>query len=292
MAALFNEDFLRRVARLRIAAHRTAANGRHAEHRSAALGAGMEFRDFRAYAPGDDLRRVDFNLYRRSGRLFLRLFEEPRDYPVYVLLDSSDSMYFEQPPRANAARLMAGVVLAAALNQHDRAELHAFGSDLLPALNVTTGKRGLLGALTFIEGLGPAGMTNLGQSIRRFAAVRRRKGLAVVISDFFDPRGTDAIIDALRRLHHDLLLIQVYRPADADPTMTGELMLVDCESNAQVVVTIDAAARRRYQSRYQDFCGQLRSFAARRRSAFLMLNADRSVFAQIGGIFRNGVLYS
>src|SRR5512136_224110 len=99
MGALFTQDFIHSISRLRMMARQVPAGGRHAQHRSRDLGGGMEFRDFRSYVPGDDMRRVDWNLYRRSGRLFLRLFEELEDLPVYILLDVSDSMFFETPPR-------------------------------------------------------------------------------------------------------------------------------------------------------------------------------------------------
>ena len=106
MNELFPPEFVAALSRLRLHAGQVPRGGRHAEQGSAQLGAGMEFRDYRSYQPGDDIRRIDWNFYQRSGRLFLRLFEEERDLPVYVLLDCSDSMFIEDPPRANAASIL------------------------------------------------------------------------------------------------------------------------------------------------------------------------------------------
>ena len=100
LAELFDPDFLASVQRLRISARRVARGGRYAEQRSRDLGHGIEFRDYRPYAPGDDLRAVDWNIYRRLGRVFLRLFEELEDLPLYLLPDVSASLFLEQPPRA------------------------------------------------------------------------------------------------------------------------------------------------------------------------------------------------
>ncbi|MCP4593483.1 MAG: DUF58 domain-containing protein, partial [bacterium] len=130
MGTLFTNDFIRSVARLRILARQVPAGGRHAEQNSRHRGGGIEFRDFRAYVPGDDVRAVDWNLYRRSGQLFLRLFEEPRDLCIHVLLDVSDSMFFEAPPRADAARRMAAVIATVGLNQFDRVSVYPFGAEL------------------------------------------------------------------------------------------------------------------------------------------------------------------
>ncbi len=105
MAELFPKEFVAATTQMRLSAGPVPRGGRHAEHGSVQLGPGMEFRDFRSYMPGDDIRRIDWNLYRRSGRLFLRLFEEERDLPVYILLDCSDSMFFEESPSVRPIRV-------------------------------------------------------------------------------------------------------------------------------------------------------------------------------------------
>ncbi len=290
MATLFSDEFVRAISRLRIVARQVPAGGRHAEHRSRDLGSGMEFRDFRSYVPGDDIRRVDWSLYRRSGRLFLRLFEEPRELPLYILLDVSDSMFFEAPPRADAARLMAGVMAAVGWNQFDRVGIYPFGADLVPPLRPVSGKAMLRRGLDYLERLQSAGPTNVVQAIRRCAAMRLREGLVVLISDFFDPRGIEAVTTALRSLRHRLLLIQVVRQSDVDPSHNGELRMVDCESGAALDVTVTPAVLERYADAYRSFGDKLTSFASRRRAVHLRLDAERPVLAQVGELFVDGVL--
>ncbi len=289
MTTLFTQEFLQSLGRLRILARQVPAGGRHGEHRSRHLGGGIEFRDFRNYVAGDDIRRVDWNLYRRSGQLFLRLFEEPHDLCVYVLLDVSDSMFFEAPPRADVARQMAAVIAAVGMGQLDRVSLYPFGADLLPPLPLNSGHAGLQRALDYLEKLGPAGPTDLPRAIRRFGAMRSRNGLVVVISDFFDPRGVEAVIDELGALRHRLLLVQVVRAADAAPALDGELRLLDCESGTGVDVVVGAKGIERYRQAYQAFCESLYRFAARRRAAHLRLDAEQPVTAQLGALFVDGV---
>jgi len=289
MATLFSDEFVRAVARLRVVARQVPGGGRHAEHRSRDLGGGMEFRDFRSYVPGDDIRRVDWNLYRRSRRLFLKMFEEPQDLPIYVLLDLSDSMFFEAPPRADAARQMAGVATAIGLNQLDRVGIYPFGEDLVAPLAPVSGKQTLRRALNYLDRLQPAGPTNLVGAIRRFTAMPLRTGLTVIISDFFDPRGIDAVTAAARSLRHRLLLVQVVRGADASPSLTGELRVVDCESAAALDVTVTPAGLERYRRAYRTFCQELSKFARQRRAVHLQLDADRPVLQQLGSLFVDGV---
>lgn len=289
MASLFNEEFVRSVERLRIRARQVPAGGRHAEHRSRNLGAGMEFRDFRSYVPGDDIRRVDWNLFRRSGRLVLRLFEEPQDLPVYILLDVSDSMFFESPPRADPARQMAGVFAAVSLNEFDRTGIYPFGADLVAPLAPVSGRQNLRRLLRYLDDLKPAGPTNLGRAIERFAAMRLRSGLVVLISDFFDPRGLDAVTEAMRSLRHRLALIQMVRASDSTPVSGGEFRMLDCESGAAVDVAVTARVVTRYRQAYQAFNGRLHAFAARRQAAHSKLDADRPVLDQVADLFGGGV---
>lgn len=289
MPALFTDEFVEAIAALRISARQVPGGGRHAEHRSRDLGAGIEFRDFRSYVPGDDLRRIDWNIYRRSARLFLRLFEETEDLPVYILLDTSDSMFVEEPPRANAARQMAAVMAAVSLNQHDRVGLYPFGADLQRPLASVAGRGGLHRTLGYLEALGPSGPTDLVRSLRRFSAMRLRGGLAVLISDFFDPQGIQAVTEAVGTLRHRLLVVQVVRQADAQPSLAGELRLVDCETAAAIDVTVTPQSLDQYRRAYDAFREELLRYLARRRAAHLELDADRPVLAQLGGLFIHGV---
>ena len=290
MSGLFNDEFLRTAAQLRILARQVPPGGRHAEQRSQDRGSGLEFRDFRAYVPGDDLRRVDWNAYRRSGRLFLRLFDEPEDLAVHVLVDVSRSMFHEEPPRADPARQLAGLIAAVATGQSDRVTLWPFGDRLGPPRVVVGGQAELHAGLQYLEELTTAASTDFASALREFLSRPRRSGLLVIISDFFDARGTDAVLEALRSVRDRFVLVQVVRTGDADPPHEGEVALVDCETGSEVEVMVSAETRRRYQAGYRAFCDALLAFAARRRAAHVRLDADVPVLAQIERLFRQRVL--
>lgn len=290
MAELFPADFVAAVSRMRLKADQVPRGGRHAEHGSVQLGAGMEFRDFRSYMPGDDIRRIDWNLYRRSGKLFLRLFEEERDLPVYILLDCSDSMFFEKPPRADAAKQAAAVLIGAALNQHDRPALFPFGETLNEGFPAIPHSRSLPATLERLAAIGPAGPTNLGVVLQRLNAMRLRRGVLAIVSDFFDPAGIDALVESLHTLRHKLLLVQLGRDSDAKPQLNGELSLVDCETGHDLRVTVTPKALEAYQRTYADFQDKLLEFANKRRAGYITLNADGDVLEQFMNMFAGGVI--
>lgn len=290
MSRLFDDEFLRAAARLRILAQQVPPGGPRAEQRSPDRGTGLEFRDFRSYVPGDDLRRVDWNAYRRSGRLFLRLFNEPETLAVHVFVDVSQSMFLEDPPRADAACQLAGLITAIAMGQADRVTLWPFGAQLGRPWNVRGGQVGIHAAFKYLEELEPAGETDFAAVFQALHAHPRRRGLIVVISDFFDAHGIDAILEAMRPVQDRLVLAQLVRASDADPKHQGEVTLVDCETQAETELQITPDVLQRYKASYRSFCERLLRHAAQRRAMHARIDADIPVLSQIEQLFTLGVL--
>ncbi len=290
VSELFDADFLESLAHLRIVARRVARGGRHAEQRSRDLGSGIEFRDFRPYSPGDDFRAIDWNIYRRLGRVFLRLFEELEDLPVYLVTDVSRSMYLEEPPRARAGLRCALTLASIALNQHDSVGLFPFGDDLDIAMRPRSGKGRLMRLAQAMAACEPRGTTDFARSIGRFAAMGLREGLAVVISDFFDPAGIAAVTGVLKTLRHRVLLVQLVRSSDRDPKVEGDLQLVDCETGDTEDVSATAAVLAHYRDAYDRFQAGLVAFARSRNAGLLQLDADAEVVPQLASLFETGSL--
>lgn len=289
MSELFPPEFLAALDGLRIEARRVPPGGRHGEHHAREAGTGIEFRDYRAYSPGDDFRRIDWNLYRRFQKVFLRQLDELRDLPLYVLADLSDSMWLEDPPRAHAARRAAAVMAAVSLGQLDPVAIHPFGATLGTALAPTSGKRHLPRVLAYLEEQGPLGRTDFRRSLGTFASLPHRPGLAVVISDFFDEGGLDAVTAAMNQLRHRLLLVRIIHESDRNPPDAGELRLVDCESGATVDVTLSERVRTRYFEKLRAFEDGLARFAASRSADLVEVAADQPVLPRFQAVFTGGV---
>jgi len=292
---LFDAAFLEAAQRLRLVARRVAPRGRFADQKSRDRGAGLEFQDYRPYVSGDDLRAIDWTVYRRLGRVFLRLFEEHEDLPLYLMPDVSGSAWVEDPPRAIAGLRACLALAAVSLGQHDSVGVFPFADDLQVLQRPTSGKGRLMElASRMATGIAPPGGrsgTDLRQAMKRFRALGLREGLVVVVSDFFDPGGLEAATDALAGLRHRLLLVQLVRAADRDPIAAyggGDLRLVDAESGEAHDVSLDAAALDRYQARYDAFAEGLAALARRRGAGLLALDADAPVVPQLATLFENG----
>ncbi|MEO2009778.1 MAG: DUF58 domain-containing protein [Pirellulaceae bacterium] len=290
---LLNPDFLEQARALRIVARRVAPAGRWAEHRSRDRGQGIEFRDYRPYSPGDDLRSVDWNIYRRLGRVVVRLFEEMEDLPIYIMPDLSYSMWKEAHPRAVVAMQVAIGLSAIGLDQHDRVGVFPFGDELDTSVRPTSGR----GRLTLLaDALTRIGMvaqrrrsgTDLAASVARLRGLGLREGLVVVISDFFDPQGARKILSELKRSRHRPLLVAISRPEDREPTLRGDVRVRDCETGAVQDVSINESVLMKYRKAYDEHFDLLRSFVRQRQGGWLQIDSEQNVMEQLATLFDGG----
>lgn len=285
---LFDPEFLESLQRLRLVARRVPRGGRFAEQRSKAQGTGIEFQDYRPYSPGDDLRAIDWNIYRRLGKVFLRLFEEMEDLPVYLLPDVSRSMWMEEPPRAHACLRSAMAFTAISLGQQDRVGVFPFADELNILMQPRSGWSSLPLFAQRLSSVGSGGATDLAASLRRFGGMRLRRGLVVILSDFFDPRGADAVVAALKKVQHSMVLVQLTRESDRDPSLQGDLRLRDCESGDMADVTVTPAVIERYRESYDRFQNTLTEFAQKRGIGMVQVDASKPVVEQLAGLFEGG----
>jgi uncharacterized protein (DUF58 family) len=248
----------------------------------------MEFRDFRPYTPGDDFRSIDWNVYRRLGKVFLRLFEEQRDLPIYLAPDVSRSMFLGDNPRVHAALRAAFAFAAIGLKEADSVGVFPFADQLQMALRPGSGSGRLLRVAQSLVAIEPGGETDFTTSMRRLQATRMRQGLLIVISDFFDPRGIAAVVAALKQVRHRLLLVQLVRKTDVDPDLEGDLLLHDCETGEEQNVSATGAVIDAYRRVYREFTDQLTTFARTRHAGLVRLDVDEDVVQQLAALFATG----
>ncbi len=268
---LFDDDFQRKLDVLALVSRRVASGRTRAERRSKKTGSGIEFADHREYAPGDDFRTLDWNVYQRTGRLLVRLFEEEEDLSVYVLLDQSRSMGVRMATARGTpgtSKLRYGKQLAAglayvALAGLDRVSVLSFSSQMEERLAPTRGKNRIFRVFDFLRPLRADGQTGLRDALRTFAAQNKRRGLAILISDLYDPAGFEEGIDQLRFAKFEPFVLHLVDPAEAEPRLHGDVRLVDTETGEARDLTVTPrllqryrAAHAAYRKRIADYCGE------------------------------------
>jgi uncharacterized protein (DUF58 family) len=288
--ALLTPELLRRLEQFQLLAARRAKSSSKGERRSRARGQSVEFADYRTYVHGDDFRYLDWNLYGRLEKLFLKLYEEERELPVRIFLDASESMTFGEPRKFHFARQVAAAIGYVALSGFDRVSVIPF-PDLANEANTDPGARiaelaargalrsvrGKKSAIQFFQNLGTltaAGPANLNEALRRGALEARQAGVAVVLSDFLDPAGYESGLTALVGRGFQVDLVQILAPDELSPSTFGDLRLVDSETGAMQEVTFGRFRLKAYRQTVQNFMQRLREYCKRRGINFFTASSN------------------
>jgi uncharacterized protein (DUF58 family) len=262
-------DFLKKLERLRLIAKRLSWSGAKGEHPSVRRGYSLEFSDYRKYQSGDDLRYVDWNVYRRLERLWLKLFTAEEEMNIYLLVDASRSMDEGNPPKIEYAKKIAAALGYIGLKNLDKVGGAAFSENLSAPLSLGRGKKQILSLFNFLMALSCAGETDLRASMKSFSRLFPRPGLVVLLSDLFDPSGWRAGLDELAKKKHDLLVIHILDDGEFDLPSRGDLSLADVESGRERRLFLDAELFKRFQEELAAYCGEIESFCRSRRMDYL-----------------------
>ncbi|MFN9718660.1 MAG: DUF58 domain-containing protein [Planctomycetota bacterium] len=261
---LFPPDFLTRLEYLSIVSKRVFRGQLLAQRRTMQTGSGIEFSDHREFSSGDDLRYLDWNIYARHGDLLLKRFQEEQDLHVYLLIDCSRSMSVGDPSKSDLARQVAAALGYIALADLDRIGLVAFADGLVAEMPVTRGRERILPVMQFLKDLPPTGSeTNLEKAVQALVHRGTRAGLAIVISDLFDPNGFQRGLDQLRYRRFDAHVIQIHAPCDARPEVLGDAELVDVETGIARNVTVTESQLAAYQKLFAEHQQAVRDYCNR-----------------------------
>lgn len=279
--ALLPEAIRRRLEPLMLVASKVRAGAIKGDRRSIKRGASVEFADYRNYAAGDDLRQLDWNIYARLERPYIKLLEDEEDLAVHLLLDASASMDFPSAGEADqrkllyAKRILAGLAYVS-LTSNDRLVVSALSDRSAAAFGPTRGRAQAIAALRFIGDIAAAGLTDLDETLADYALRARRPGLTLIISDMFSFEGR--YLDGLNALlsrGHEVAFIHVLAPEELRPRETGDLSLIDVETDLRQEVTLDGAMLGLYQRRVTAWRDEIRRQCLRRGAHYFPLVTDR-----------------
>jgi len=273
--SLLDPDFIRRLARLQVLARRRFAGAAGGARKSKRRGQSVEFADHRPYSPGDDIRRIDWNAYARLEELVLRLYVAEEDLIVYLLVDTSRSLAFGEPPKIETAKRIAAALAYVALSGSERVSVLPYADGMLRPLPPTRGKKRVATVLRYLDELQAAGGTDLRRAVDTLLARRARPGLVIVLSDLLDPGGYRRPLDRLLTEKFELVLFHVLSDEELDPQPGGDFTLVDSERGHEVEVSLDARAIRAYRARLETFLEGAEGYAKQRGITYVRPRLDR-----------------
>lgn len=285
---LFDDEFQKKLETLAIVSRRVFTGRMRAERRTKKKGSGIEFADHRDYAAGDDFRSVDWNVYQRFGRLLVRLYEEEEDLSIYFIVDCSTSMGFGDGRKFDQARRLAAALAYVGLANLDRVTIVGASDEIVARMPTTRGKGRIFKVFNFLRNLEPNGTTNLKDTLKTFVAQHKRRGLAVLISDLYDPAGFEHGINVLRYNKFEPYVLHVVDPTEARPKLQGDVRIYDCETGEEREVTVTQKLLERMERAWNDYLGEIERFCVGRHVPYFVADVDTSFDELVLRVFRRG----
>src|SRR6266403_1108588 len=266
---LLDPQFLARLEQLELVSRKIFHGVMKGERRSKRKGQSVEFADYRNYVVGDDLRFLDWNLFARLDRLFIRLFMEEEDLHLYILIDNSLSMDFGSPTKLHFAKQVAAALGFIGLVNMDRVVIEAFNERLIQSMPAARGRRSAWRMLDFLQKIEPAGPSDLKRALKTFSLKSSGKGIVVLLSDFMDKGGYEEALRYLVARQLDIYVIQILSHEEIEPEIVGDLQLVDVEDEDVAEITVSAPLLKRYKQNLAAFRSSLSEFCLRRGVSYL-----------------------
>ena len=302
---LFDSEFLARLEYLRIVARRLFSGTSAGSRSGRRTGPGLEFSEHRAYVPGDDFRHIDWAAFGRLERLLLRLCQQEEDLSVYFLMDASASMATGRPPKFDYARRLTAALGYVGLASLERVEIFAVSAEgVRGRLAAGRGKSHLLGVLDFLRRLSCEGPTDLTGAVAAFLPHAAKPGLAILVSDLFDPAspsrrdaapgrspaGYERAFLALQANGFEPWCLHVTDRADLAPDGLGDLAVEDAETGETMGVHLGPEMRERLIAEARRFGEEVRAWCADRGIGYAAAPTDLAVDALVLDVLRRGGL--
>lgn len=250
--ALVESALLERLERLSIVSRRRLMGHGKGDRRSVRRGTSIEFVDYRHYVPGDDPRQVDWNIFGRSGSLFVKMFEEEEVLTVHLLVDGSASMDWGTPNKSTYAQQLAAALGYVALSGSSRVQAAVLRGEQLSMFGPAWGRKNTSSLLGYLESARFRGNPDLNAGLRAYARRSSEPGVTFIISDLL----TSSIEPGIRALldrHFEVIVLHLLAPQELDPPMTGDLNLIDRETGEEIPITLNQDALERYRTRLSEW---------------------------------------
>lgn len=296
MEELLPSELIARLDPLDLSSRKVFFGKLKGERRSKKRGQSVEFADHRPYVSGDDIRHIDWNIFGRLDRLFLKLFLEEEDLSLHVVIDASASSDCGEPGKFLFMQKAAMAMGYVGLTNLNRVAATAMGGlvgapeaeeeewrpvNVLHAIRDLRGRRRVHDLARWMVSLHAGGGFSFREAAERIALTRRGRGVMLVFSDFFFKEGYETGLKLLKGHGYDVFCIQVLSPQEVDPAgpngLLGDLRLKDVEDGDLAEVTISAPLLKRYKANLSAYCEGLRAFCAQRDMQLITVRSDTPV---------------
>ena len=273
-SSLLSPELMRKLDHVEILTRKQFAGRIRGEQRSIRKGHSLEFADYRSYVPGDDIRFIDWKVFARLDRLFLKLFMEEEDLFVHVLLDVSHSMGLGEPPKFQYAKQLAAALSYVALAANHRVSIFPFAETLRAPFPSTRGKGQIRRILSYLERLEAHGETHALDGVRLFRQKILGTGFIFVISDLLDKSGFEPVLKHMLSGRFEVVVFHLLAPDEEEVAMDGDWRLVDIEDGERVTISVSHAFKEQYAETVRKFRGEHKEICHRLGFQYVPVRSD------------------
>ena len=273
---MIDVGFLKEIDRFQLVIKKRVLSQYSGERQSAAIGEGLVFKDYREYIPGDDFRQIDWALYARTNKYFIKRFEEEKNMTMHILLDSSGSMDFGKLTKFEYGAMIGLGFSYLATKNSEKFEFSTF-ADKMTSIRPKKGKNALGDILEFLNQIKLKGKSNFYDSLASYKKRLTTKATVVIISDFlFDAHEFEKALHLLKK--NDLFVIQVLDPEEVKFNMAGDFVLKDSENDNVLKTFISNRLRSRYRTKLDMHNAQLKKICTERGAQFITVTSSSPIF--------------
>ena len=284
---LLDEAFLKKLANLKFITRRHFV-GQLGGWTSPRAGVSLEFAEYREYHTVDDFRYVDWNLYGRLNKLFVKVFAREEDIPIYVVLDTSDSMSLGQPSKLDYATRLAAALCYLGIKDLNRVGIFPFSRSLAAGVAPRGGSPQLHAAFNFLRQATSGGETSINGALESFAKLRIESGLVLLVSDMLSEAGYHEGLSHLLYKGHEIAVLQVLSAEDLAPQIVGESRLLDSELTNDRGLQVSSSAVRAYKEEIHKYVAELKEFCQSHRIEHALISTttplEQLIFQDLRGV--------
>ena len=274
LESFLDDAFLKKLEKLKLITSKSGRSPQRGEHRSWQSGEGFEFLDYRKYHLGDDLRYVDWSVYGRLDKLFIKLFHAEKGQTAHILLDTSLSMEAGNPSKDITAKKLAAALSYICLSNLDKTGLMAFNDKIVEVKSPARGKKQFPEVLKFLLSQKPSAQTDVNGCLAEYASICKNPGIAIIISDLFDSKGYQEGLKVLAYRNFDINLIQVMDHEELFWSKTGNLLLHETETGEKKVTIVDKYLLELYQKKINAFVFNIKSYCGHYGINYFLCNTS------------------
>lgn len=288
--SLLRPEFLQRLEKMSIINKRMKKGLYSGKRRSKNQGSSIEFADYRTYSPGDDYRQIDWNVYARHEKLFLKTYLDEQELHISIYIDCSKSMSYGNPSKFAKAKEIAAALGYLSLNHFDRVSVYSFANNVSARLPNLQGKNKIYQLFSFLNSLATNTDGSLNNALATGSATTGKPGISIIISDFLFADGYEKGINFIQAANQEIILVHLLYSEERSPNFEGDIRLIDSETNDKIEITLTPKLLEQYQLSIKDFTENISKYAFKRGISYLLVDSEMEIEQIMFNVFKGSGL--